>query len=116
MQISSRGSRATLRGNDMRKHLKFLSAGIAGVSFMLLAVSSSSLANQVKTKSGTVEGSTSADGKIQVFKGIPFAAPPVGDLRWKEPQPVKPWGGVRKCESFGPSPMQSKPIPFSMWS
>jgi para-nitrobenzyl esterase len=70
----------------------------------------------IKTDAGQVSGVSNASGDIIAFKGIPFAAPPVGDLRWKEPQPVKPWEGVRKCESFGPSPMQAKPVPFSMWS
>lgn len=63
-------------------------------------------AGQVRTESGAVEGATSADGKIQIFKGIPFAAPPVGPLRWKEPQPVAPWQGVRKATDFGPRCMQ----------
>jgi carboxylesterase type B len=48
-------------------------------------------------------------GVVHIFKGIPYAAPPVGELRWKAPRPVIPWTGVRKCESFGPSPMQAKP-------
>src|SRR4051794_30502078 len=70
----------------------------------------------VKTDAGQVAGVINATGDVYAFRGIPFAAPPVGDLRWKDPQPVKPWEGVRKCESFGPSPMQAEPIPFSMWS
>ena len=43
---------------------------------------------------------------VTSFKGIPFAAPPVENLRWKAPQPAPPWTGLRKAESFGPSPMQ----------
>jgi para-nitrobenzyl esterase len=70
----------------------------------------------VKTEAGLVAGTTSPDGVVQIFKGIPFAAPPVGDLRWRAPQPVKPWKGVRQCTAFGPSPMQASPAPFSMWS
>jgi para-nitrobenzyl esterase len=63
---------------------------------------------QVRTTSGMVEGTTSADGKIQIFKGIPYAAPPVGDLRWKEPQPVAAWAGVRKATEFGARCMQAR--------
>jgi para-nitrobenzyl esterase len=70
----------------------------------------------VKTDAGLVSGTTNATGDISIFKGIPFAAPPVGDLRWKAPQPVQPWQGVKKCDAFGPSPMQAKPAAFSMWS
>ncbi|GEO07036.1 carboxylic ester hydrolase [Adhaeribacter aerolatus] len=73
------------------------------------------LANNVKVTGGTISGSQVANG-IRVYKGIPFAAAPVGELRWKEPQPVKPWSGVRPCTTFGPSPMQREPAPFSMWS
>lgn len=70
----------------------------------------------VKTDAGLVSGLKSADGTIKIFKGIPFAAPPVGDLRWKAPQPVKPWSGVKTCTAFSASPMQGFPAPFSMWT
>ncbi len=53
----------------------------------------------VRTKSGEVEGMYE-DG-IFVFKGIPYAAPPVGGLRWIPPQPVEPWDGVRPAKEFG---------------
>ena len=62
---------------------------------------------QVKTANGMLEGI--CDSGICVFKGIPFAAPPVGELRWKEPQPVQNWVGVRKAGKFGPRAMQ-RPI------
>ncbi|HZZ18367.1 MAG TPA: carboxylesterase family protein [Opitutaceae bacterium] len=55
---------------------------------------------------GVIEGVVSADDKVRTFKGIPFAAPPVGDLRWREPQPVVPWTGVRQAVDFGARPMQ----------
>ncbi len=57
-----------------------------------------------KVTRGTVEGVVK-DG-IASFRGIPFAAPPIGDLRWKSPRPVKPWQGVKKADDFAPSPMQ----------
>jgi para-nitrobenzyl esterase len=63
---------------------------------------------QVKTVNGTVEGTINSSTGIRSFKGIPFAAPPVGDLRWKEPQPVANWTGVRKADHFGNNPMQKK--------
>lgn len=70
----------------------------------------------INTKSGPIEGTVNQDRSIHIFKGIPFAAPPVGDLRWKEPQPVKPWSETKRCTSFGPSPMQASPSPFMFWS
>ncbi len=56
---------------------------------------------QVKIDSGIVEGTASGQPSVRVFKGIPFAAPPVGDNRWKAPQPVAKWEGVRKADAFG---------------
>jgi para-nitrobenzyl esterase len=63
---------------------------------------------QERTKSGIVEGTLSVDGKVLSFKGIPYAAPPVGLLRWKPPQPVASWAGVRKATEFGPRCMQTR--------
>ena len=62
--------------------------------------------NRVKIKNGMLEGTLEPGSAIRSFKGIPFAEPPVGDLRWKEPQPVKNWSGVRKANKFGPRAMQ----------
>jgi len=62
-------------------------------------------AGQVKVTGGVIQGVVE-DG-MMIFKGIPFAAPPVGELRWKAPQPVIPWEGVRNADKFGPSPISS---------
>jgi para-nitrobenzyl esterase len=59
---------------------------------------------RVQTANGTLEGTN--ESGIHSFKGVPFAQPPVGDLRWKEPQPVINWTGVRKADKFGPRAMQ----------
>lgn len=59
---------------------------------------------QARTAAGVLEGTY--ESGIKVFKGVPFAQPPVGELRWKAPQPVKPWSGVRAAKEFGPNPMQ----------
>ena len=62
-------------------------------------------ANQVKTANGVIEGTKTASG-IRVFRGIPFAAPPVGESRFKAPQPLKNWTDVKRTVDFGPSCMQ----------
>ena len=63
----------------------------------------------VKLTGGMLQGTTHNETGIHIFKGIPFAQPPVGSLRWKEPQPEKSWNGVRKADHFGNKPMQ-KPL------
>ncbi|GAA2152881.1 carboxylesterase/lipase family protein [Actinomadura napierensis] len=56
----------------------------------------------VATESGPVEGIQSRDRSVTVFRGIPYAAPPIGDLRWRPPRPAEPWEGVRRAHAFGP--------------
>lgn len=70
----------------------------------------------IQTVNGKVQGRANADKTVRAFKGIPFAAPPVGELRWKAPQPVANWSGVRVCDDFSASPMQNKPAPFYCWT
>ena len=60
---------------------------------------------RVQTVNGPLQGTTSAAG-IHEFKGVPFAAPPVGELRWQAPQPVKSWKDARMAKQFGPRAMQ----------
>jgi para-nitrobenzyl esterase len=78
--------------------------------FMIMGIFSSTVFAQkdlqVKTKNGVVEGTLESSG-IKSFKGIPYAAPPVGELRWKKPQPVKNWTGVLETKKFGPRAMQA---------
>ena len=70
----------------------------------------------VAVESGFISGTTNRAGDVHIFKGIPFAAPPVGDLRWKDPQPVSKWTGIKNCYAFAASPMQNPPAPFGPWS
>jgi para-nitrobenzyl esterase len=56
----------------------------------------------VRVQSGQLSGAPCADPAIRVYKGVPYAAPPVGDLRWRPPQPVRPWTGVRSAVEFAP--------------
>jgi para-nitrobenzyl esterase len=85
------------------------------------ADSQGQLADPIKIDSGLVSGvavgekkdvprSSELERGVRVYKGIPFAAPPVGPLRWKPPQPVKAWDGVKTCAEFGPACPQPKPF------
>ncbi len=62
----------------------------------------------VKVSGGKLQGVLVADGKVRAFEGIPYAAPPVGQLRWQPPQPAIPWSGVKNAGTFAPSCMQVK--------
>ena len=77
---------------------------LLSLAILLIAGTAGAQNPQVKTRDGILEG-LEVSG-VKVFKGVPFAQPPVGDLRWKAPQPVKAWSGVRKAHEYGPNPMQ----------
>jgi len=62
---------------------------------------------QVTIENGIIEGNYDTNTGLQLYLGIPFAKPPVGDLRWKAPQPLDNWDGVRETKEFGPRPMQT---------
>src|SRR6266568_4911128 len=90
-----------------------MKAGLARTSLLLsailalpLALFGGSSSPQVKVASGIVEGKK--DGPVHVFLGIPYAAAPVGDLRWKPPVPIAKWTGVRKARDFGAHCMQGR--------
>lgn len=76
-----------------------LHAIVAGVIVAASAVTPAAIPDPVRLDSGSVAGLTTASG-VRVFKGIPFAAPPIGPLRWKAPQPVNKWDDVRKADQF----------------
>lgn len=68
--------------------------------------------NIIQTDAGKISGKVSEDKSVHIFKGIPFAAPPVGELRWKAPQPVTTWSDIKECTDFAKSPIQGKPNEF----
>jgi len=70
----------------------------------------------IQVEGGKISGVKSATSDVVSYKGIPFADPPVGNLRWKAPQHTGFWGGVRKCDAYGPSPMQATPKPFMVYT
>src|ERR1700686_4437327 len=79
------------------------------LSFLLLALSASAADSPTVTVTGgPIRGGLLERGGA-VFKGIPFAQPPVGELRWREPMTVKPWAGVRNATDFG-APCAQPPV------
>lgn len=62
----------------------------------------------VTVAQGQLTGVCAADGSVEVYTGIPYAKPPVGALRWREPEPAEPWEGVRVCDHFAPMSMQQR--------
>jgi para-nitrobenzyl esterase len=84
------------RSRTLTRHL------LASIGLLTLSLTTAAAAERVETEAGLVEGLV-ADGSptVRVFRGIPYAAPPVGERRWQPPQPVVPWDGVRDATRFG---------------
>lgn len=77
------------------------------IVILLYTVVTASAADVVRTANGSVEGRGVQQSGVRIFRGIPFAQPPTGELRWREPRPVKNWQGVRPALDFGPRCMQA---------
>jgi para-nitrobenzyl esterase len=69
----------------------------------------------LKIEGGKIQGISTKTPGVYVFKGVPYAAPPIGDLRWKSPQPVIPWQGVKVADTYGPAAMQTPRQPGSFY-
>ena len=98
-----------------------LCRSFAWISVILLtpvipAVAADSILGVVNVAEGQLTGIAGDDHSIMVFKGIPFAAPPVGALRWQPPEPAARWQGVRKADTFGASAMQADQRSFGPWT
>jgi para-nitrobenzyl esterase len=85
----------------------YLALTLAAAIFAAPAAAADRAAEVVKVEGGQIRGRVAGD--VLSFKGIPFAAPPVGDLRWRSPQPVRAWSGVRDAGAYGHDCMQ---VPF----
>jgi Carboxylesterase family len=97
------------RENSMRPFMRSAKCSLAAAVAALGAIF---LTGARAAESFQIEGGQIADAApdatgIRVFKGIPYAAPPVGELRWKAPQPVQPWNGLRSVAEWGPRCVQS---------
>ena len=92
----------------LRKLTLFALAFVFALSGLALTAN-----DNLRVEGGMISG-TNADG-VRSYKGIPFAAPPVGELRWKAPQPVVSWEGVRECTDFGPDCPQAPYATNSMY-
>ena len=64
---------------------------------------------QTRVENGLLKGIPGADPRVYVYRGVPYAAPPVGELRWHAPMPAEDWAGVRDCARFAPISMQNVP-------
>jgi para-nitrobenzyl esterase len=80
---------------------RFVLAAVAPAVVVMTTHIRAMIPEQVKIDSGRLAGTASGQPTVRVFKGIPFAAPPVAENRWKAPQPVAKWDGVRKADAFG---------------
>ena len=87
---------------------------LASALLIILASCAHDTDDIVRIDSGLVSGTKDAD--VRVFRGIPYAAGPVGDLRWRLPQPVEPWAGVRDASAFGFSCVYVPYPPGSFWT
>jgi para-nitrobenzyl esterase len=79
---------------------------IIAATFFALGTAYAAIDDPVRLDTGMVSGTATSTSDVRVFKGIPYAAPPVGDLRWRAPQPAAHWDGVRKAEEFSSTCMQ----------
>jgi para-nitrobenzyl esterase len=94
----------------------WLSTFACSAAFLVAAHSTFAAGPIVRTVSGPIAGVSNSQNGVTVFKGIPFAEPPVGDLRWRPPQPVKPWTSVLHADHFGASCEQRIVNEFLPWT
>jgi carboxylesterase type B len=100
----------------VRRQFSIFAALIACAVFSSGAFATAQIVGPVKVQGGLVEGVAAADPSIITFMGIPYAAPPVGELRWRAPQPVMAWSYVRIADKFAPSCVQKLVYERKPWT
>jgi para-nitrobenzyl esterase len=97
----------------MHRLSRSLAASVLALSFLTTVAHATHVVDalQIKTDKGMVEGAFTNGQQVRAFKGIPFAAPPVGDLRWQPPQPAAKWKDIRPTKDFGSHCIQSAGYP-----
>src|SRR5438093_312342 len=93
------------RGNSVRMASRVTKLLLCSLAAMGVGIAAQTPA-VVRVDTGELQGVV--DGGVVSYKGIPFAAPPVGDLRWRPPQPAAPWTGMRQAAEFGADCMQGR--------
>ena len=96
----------TFCGGTMKRTISLLLFVLAGLALLAHAQQTSTPGLTVRVEGGAISGAVTSTAPVRAYKGIPFAAPPVGKLRWKEPQPVSTWEGVRNAQEYSPACMQ----------
>ena len=108
-EISLVAHHSTSRQNSVRMFMRSakcsLTTAVAALATIFLT--GAGTAESLQIEGGQIADAAPDASGIRVFKGIPYAAPPVGELRWKAPQPVQPWNGVRSIAEWGPRCVQS---------
>src|SRR5262245_1503946 len=103
--------RHAMKSQDSQRDAVVIGTAVAFTAMIAIASGvRAAVLEPVKTDAGLVSGTSAASSDVRVFKGIPFAAPPIGDLRWRAPQPVARWTGVRKADAFGNVCVQPKGV------
>ena len=98
----------------MRRLVSF-SALVLSVAIASIALHARPAAKTVRTDAGLVSGTTDQNG-VAAYLGVPFAAPPIGDLRWRPPKPAAKWSGVRQADRFSASCVQDEPGSRLPWT
>ena len=90
----------------MKKTFYFIFIVLTTNNFTAISQDNNAFAVQTKIENGIIEGNYNTKSSIQTYLGIPFAKPPLGNLRWKAPLPLDNWQGVKETKKFGPREMQ----------